>query len=133
MLRLAANRDSIGAVDDQIGNPTSALDIADAAIRIAARLIGSQDEDLRGVFHLTGTGAASWADLAKTIFDLAAVHGGPTASVRRITTAEYPTPARRPANSRLDCTKLERVHHLRLPDWRLSLPEIVSRLLEKSN
>jgi dTDP-4-dehydrorhamnose reductase len=130
MLRLAASRDELGVVGDQLGNPTSALDIADGVIAVAANLVANRDPGLRGLFHMTSGGEASWAGFATAIFAASAELGGPTASVRTITTAEYPTPAPRPANSRLDCTLLEAAHGVRLPDWPGAVRTIVARLLE---
>jgi len=129
MLRLAGDRDEIAVVADQRGNPTNALDIADGVLRVAVNLVSSDDSGLRGRFHMTTSGEASWADFAEAIFAASAAAGGPSARVRRITTAEYPTPARRPANSRLDTSKLAQAHGVRLPDWRTSLPSVVQRLL----
>jgi dTDP-4-dehydrorhamnose reductase len=129
MLRLNETRDEIGVVADQRGNPTSALDIADALIVIAARLKDDASPALRGVFHMTGSGEASWADLAETIFHQAAARGRRLTHVRRIMTADYPTPARRPANSRLDNEKLARVYGVRLPEWRRSVADCCDRLL----
>jgi len=117
MLRVAETRDSLNVVDDQVGNPTSALDIADAVIVVATNLQASDDAGLRGVFHMTGTGEASWADFAEEIFALSNSKGGTTAVVSRIPSSSYPTPAKRPANSRLDCSKLAGVHGVRLPRW----------------
>lgn len=128
MLRLAGDRDEIAVVADQRGNPTSALDIADGILMVAANLVASDDPDLRGVFHMTAGGEASWADFAQGIFAASAAQGGPSARVRPITTAEYPTPATRPANSRLDCTRIARIHGVALPDWRGSLDAVVARL-----
>ena len=129
MLRLAAQREEVSVVQDQRGNPTSALDIADGILGIASNLASSGRPDLRGIFHMTATGEASWADFADAIFAASAADGGPSARVRRIGTLEFPTPAKRPANSRLDSSKLERVHGIRLPDWRKSLPDVVHRLV----
>ncbi|MDE2405230.1 MAG: dTDP-4-dehydrorhamnose reductase [Sphingomonadales bacterium] len=129
MLRLAATRDEIGVVADQHGCPTSALDLADACIAVARNLAAGADPALRGLFHATGSGEGSWADFAEAIFAASAAAGGPTARVNRITTAEYPTPARRPANSRLDCTRLAAIHGVRLPDWRESCRAVVTRLV----
>ena len=129
MLRLAETRDEVGVVADQIGNPTSALDIADSVLAVAANLIGRADPALRGVFHMAGAGEASWADLAEAVFAASAVRGGPAAQVRRIATSDYPTPARRPANSRLDCTRLAGIHGVRLPQWRGSLETVIDRLV----
>lgn len=131
MLRLAATRDEIGIVCDQIGNPTSALDIADGILAIAANLLENRSPATRGLFHMTAAGQASWAEFAEAIFAISASAGGPAARVRRIATADYPTPAKRPANSRLDSSRLNEVHDVRLPDWRYSAEAAVARLLKK--
>lgn len=131
MLRLGETREEVGVVADQIGNPTNAIDIADAIFVIARRLIDDPSPALRGVFHLTGQGEASWADVAEATFAEAARRGRPPVRVKRITTADYPTPARRPANSRLDNEKLMARYGLRLPPWRQSLEGCVARLLER--
>lgn len=128
MLRVAGTRDEVSVVADQVGNPTSAFDIADGILKIAINLDASSDPAFRGVFHMTGAGEASWADFAEEIFVVSAALDGPSAGVRRITTAEYPTPASRPANSRLDCALLARVHGVTLPAWRQSLKTVVARL-----
>jgi dTDP-4-dehydrorhamnose reductase len=130
MLRLAGERDEVSVVADQHGNPTSALDIADGILRVAFNLRGDSSSEMRGIFHMTGQGSATWADLAEAAFADSAEAGGPSALVRRIGTADYPTPARRPANSRLNSSKLERVHGVRLPEWRTSTKEVVRRLVQ---
>lgn len=132
MLRVSATRPELGVVDDQRGCPTNALDLADACIAVAANLLARPDPALRGLFHATGTGEATWADFAEAIFAASGEIGGPVAAVRRITTAEYPTPARRPANSRLDCSRLAAVHGVRLHEWRHSLGPVVSRLIAET-
>jgi dTDP-4-dehydrorhamnose reductase len=129
MLRLNETRDEIGVVADQRGNPTSALDIADAVIAIAAKVKDDRSPALRGVFHMTGSGEATWADLAEAVFEQAAARGRRLTRVKRIATADYPTPARRPANSRLDNEKLARVYGFRLPEWRQSVAGCCDRLL----
>lgn len=129
MLRLASTREEVGIVADQHGCPTSALDLADAVIAVAANLHAKADCDLRGLFHACGSGEGTWADLAELVFTVSAAQGGPSARVNRITTADYPTPARRPANSRLDCGKLAAAHGVRLPDWRTSAASVTERLL----
>jgi dTDP-4-dehydrorhamnose reductase len=129
MLRLAGRRDELGIVADQRGNPTSALDIADGIFSVAANLASGDEIAHRGIFHMTAEAEASWAEFADAIFEASASVGGPSASVRAIATADYPTPARRPANSRLDCSKLARTHGVCLPHWRTSLPQVVGRLL----
>jgi len=133
MLRLAADRDELGVVGDQVGNPTSALAIADGIIQVATNLVSDGSPQLRGIFHMTAPGEASWADFAQAIFAASAARGGPSASVRAIGTADYPTPATRPANSRLDCGKIARVHGVTLPDWRTSLDDVMGRLQPAKN
>ena len=129
MLRLGETREELGVVADQIGNPTNALDIADAVLAVAERIAGDASDELRGVFHMTGQGEASWADLAEAIFAQAEKHGRAPARVKRITTADYPTPAKRPANSRLDNSKLQKIYGVTLPHWRGSTSACVERLL----
>lgn len=130
MLKLAETREVVGVVADQVGCPTSALDIADALLAVTDNLLKSNDPSLRGVFHLTGSGEAAWADFSEEIFRVSQSLGGPHAKVDRIPTSAYPTPARRPKNSRLDCSKIERLHGIRRPDWRQSTEIVVKRLLE---
>lgn len=132
MLRLAEDRKEVAVVSDQVGNPTSAIDIADGLLPIGAKLAASSDPALRGIFHMAGTGAASWATFAAAIFKTSAELGGPTASVRPIATNEYPTAARRPANSQLDCGKLAQAHGVILPAWTESMELIVERLVGHS-
>lgn len=130
MLRLASDRDEVAVVADQIGNPTSAFAIADGALAVAANMVADTSPVLRGIFHMTAQGEGSWADFAEAIFAASKARGGPFASVRRIATAEYPTPATRPANSRLDCRRIAQVHGVTLPDWRASLDDVIDRLTQ---
>lgn len=130
MLRLAGQRDEIAVVADQRGNPTNALDIADGIFAVAENLAGGDEPAQRGIFHMTADGEASWAEFAEAIFAASAKAGGANPRVRHIATADYPTPARRPANSRLDCTRLAANHGVRLPHWRSSAERVVKRLLE---
>lgn len=129
MLRLAETRDTLQVVADQHGTPTSALDIADAVIAIATRLASDPDPSLRGIFHLTGQGEATWADFAEAIFAVLQEKGGKAVTVGRITTEQYPTPARRPANSRLSHHKLAETYGIVLPHWRASTKLVLDRLL----
>lgn len=129
MLRLAETRDVVNIVADQHGTPTSALDIADAVIAIATRLATDPDPSLRGIFHLTGQGDATWADFAEEIFAGLKEKSGKAISVGRITTDEFPTPAKRPANSRLSNHKLAKSYGIVLPDWRQSTKVVLDRLL----
>jgi len=130
MLKIAETREEVRIVDDQIGNPTSAIDIADAVIAVGQNLLTSSDPALRGIFHMAGTGATSWADFADAIFKISAANGGPSAKVIRIPASEYPTPARRPVNSRLDCSKMHKCHGIVMPDWQASTEYVIRRALQ---
>ncbi|WP_442756849.1 dTDP-4-dehydrorhamnose reductase [Methylocystis sp. JAN1] len=132
MLRLGETRSEVGVVADQRGNPTSALDIADGVLAIASRMTKDPSRELRGVFHMSGAADATWADFAEEVFALAQRSGRAPVSVKRIATADYPTPAKRPANSRLDNSKLRQLYGVALPDWRPSLAYCVERLLRHS-
>lgn len=124
MLALAATRNAVRVVSDQHGAPTSALAIADGVIAVARNLVARPDEAaLRGLFHMTGAGEATWADLAEAVFAESARLGGPSARVERIGTVDYPTPAVRAPDTRLDCNRLAAVHGVALPHWRVSLPD----------
>ncbi|RWB74612.1 MAG: dTDP-4-dehydrorhamnose reductase [Mesorhizobium sp.] len=129
MLRLAADRDEIAVVADQWGNPTSALDIADAILHAAARLADDRNFAAFGVCHLAGEGDTNWSGFARHILDTSRTLGGPYAKVRDIATADYPTKARRPQNSRLSSAKFEGVFGWRAPHWREAAGRVVSRLL----
>lgn len=133
MLRLAESRDHLRVVADQHGAPTSALDIADAVIAIARRLLADPDPALRGVFHMTGSGEAVWADFAEEIFAALQARTGKRITVERIGTADYPTPAKRPANSRLSNRKLEAAYGVVLPDWKNSTRATVNYLLDQQD
>ncbi len=129
MLRLANDREEVAVVCDQRGNPTSALDIADGVLKVVTNLCADTKPDQRGIFHMTGAGEADWAEFAEAIFAASVAEGGPRARVKPISTADYPTPAKRPANSRLACDKLAFLHGVSLPDWRQSTAETVARLV----
>jgi dTDP-glucose 4,6-dehydratase len=128
MLRLAADRDKVGVVADQHGCPTWAQDVARATLLLSRRLLEG-DTRAQGVFHAAGGGDASWADFAAAIFAGAAARGGPSARVEPISTAQYPTPARRPANSRLSSDRLEAVVGWRPAPWPDSLALCLDELL----
>ena len=129
MLRIGETRQQVRVVADQLGSPTSALDIADAIFVIAASLVARPSPEKYGVFHLTGGGEATWAEFARSVFAEAQALGRPAVEVVPITTAEYPTPARRPLNSRLDGARLKRDYGVEAPAWRESLKAVVERLL----
>ena len=129
MLRLATERDEVAVVADQYGNPTAALDLADA-ILAAARKIGAPGAGPPpGIYHVAGTGDATWHDFATEIF--AANHDltGTTTQARPIGHAGFPTRALRPADSRLDCGLFSDAFGHKLPDWRTSVRDCVRRLV----
>jgi dTDP-4-dehydrorhamnose reductase len=121
MLRLAGERDSLGVVDDQHGRPTFASDLADAVAAIIARLPQDGTSEGWGVFHAASQGETTWCGFARAIMDGSRARGGPAAEIRPITTADFPTPARRPADSRLSTERLASVYDVRLPHWQTSL------------
>jgi dTDP-4-dehydrorhamnose reductase len=130
MLRLGETRDKLAIVADQSGAPTSALDIADGLILIAEKLSGQpRDIALYGTFHMTGAGEANWADFAEAVFAEAVARGRRPVAIEPIATAQYPTPAARPANSRLNVAKISQTYNIALPDWRQSVRSCVGRLL----
>jgi len=132
MLRLAQEKSVVRVVADQQGAPTCAHDVAEGVLTVAMRLACDRDPRLRGIFHMTAAGSASWAQFAQAVFEESARLGGPHARVEPIATSDYPTPARRPANSRLDCTKIAALHKVSLPPWRASVGGVVARLLNGS-
>jgi dTDP-4-dehydrorhamnose reductase len=121
MLRLGAERAELGVVDDQRGSPTSAHDLADAILDIAPRLAAAGDPSLWGTYHLTGAYETTWHGFAAEIFRQAAIRGATVPRLKAITTAEYPTAARRPAYSVLSNAKFIETFGFGLPDWRASL------------
>ena len=117
-------------VADQHGCPTSADDLADAILNIVANILSDGwQPGFGGVVHAAGAGATTWHGLAMATFEAASRHGRPIPAVDAIATAEYPTPAPRPANSRLDCTRLEHIFGQKLPPWRDSVDRVVDTLL----
>ncbi len=129
MLNAALKADTLRVVGDQKGCPTTADDLADAILAIVARLRTEWKPDFAGVFHAAGEGWTTWHGLAVATFQEAARHGRPMPAVQAIATADWPTPARRPADSRLDCSKLADIFGVRMPPWRPSLARTVDALL----
>jgi dTDP-4-dehydrorhamnose reductase len=125
MLRVGAERDRLRVVADQRGCPTTAADLADAILAIAARLGEGWRDDYAGVCHAAGSGETTWHGLAVATFEEAARFGARVPVVEAITTAAYPTRAKRPADSRLDSGKLATVFGVRLPAWRDSLARTI--------
>jgi len=128
MLRLAAERDELRVVDDQFGGPTMAADIAVTALALADRLAAGGAAEHFGTFHYAGAPYVSWYAFAQSIVAGAKAYGGRQPKVTPIGTPDYPTPARRPANSRLDCSKLARIHGIAAPDWRVALADLLAEL-----
>lgn len=124
MLRLGAEREKLTIVADQVGGPTSAADIAAALLTMARAFHAGQGTT--GTYHFSGTPDVSWADFAREIF----AQSGLSARVEDIPTSAYPTPAQRPANSRMDCAALTRDYAIERPDWRASLSRVLSDLKE---
>ena len=122
MLRLGAERDTLPVVDDQRGNPTSAADIADALLGLVDQAAAWPEGG--EIVHVAGTGETTWRDFAEAI--TATLPHPPV--VKGIATADYPTPARRPANSRLDTTRLKTRYGIELPRWEDSLKVVLARL-----
>ena len=131
MLRLAEQRDRLQVVDDQLGCPTYAPDIAGAIIAIARQVTGSRwNPGFAGVTHLAGPDALSWCGFAKEIVRGAAERGGRSVPVDPISTSDYPTAALRPANSTLSTERLSATFGIRLPPMRESLSDCLDRLLQ---
>lgn len=119
MLRLGKERDALRVVADQIGGPTPANAIADACLIIAKALIN--DPAKSGIYHFSGAPDVSWADFARAIFD----RSGDAVTVESIPSDAYPTPAKRPMNSRLDCGSLKDTFGVDRPDWGAELDMII--------
>jgi dTDP-4-dehydrorhamnose reductase len=122
MLRVGPARGSLRVVDDQIGGPTPAADIAAACLKIAAHLAERPGD--AGIYHFAAAPDTSWAHFADTIFEMAQLE----VAVEHIPTTEYPLPAPRPLNSRLDCSTTEAVFGIPRPDWRAGLADILNDL-----
>ncbi|NOI91230.1 dTDP-4-dehydrorhamnose reductase [Vibrio splendidus] len=125
MLRLGENRDALSIVGDQFGGPTYAGDIASALIHIAKRITQGETVEY-GVYHYSGLPHVSWFDFADAIFDVAVEQGVLAKKPRltSITTDEYPTPAKRPSNSRLSTEKITLGFSVKASDWKAALNNI---------
>ncbi|MCC6864324.1 MAG: dTDP-4-dehydrorhamnose reductase [Rhodobacteraceae bacterium] len=121
ILRLGATRSSLNVVADQVGGPTPAAAIADALFIAAKAMVGGQPG---GIYHFAGAPDTSWADFSRVIMTSA----GLACAVNDILTSDYPTPAKRPLNSRLDCYGFQRDFGVERPDWRLGLADILGEL-----
>ncbi len=127
MLRLAASQEKLRVVADQWGAPTSAALIAD----VTAQILHSKEPIPSGIYHLAASGETNWHEYAKFVIERAATMGAAikTTIIEPISTTEYPTPAKRPANSRLDCTKLQSTFNLTLPHWQHHVEHMLTELI----
>ena len=128
MLRLAGERPSLRVVADQHGSPTSAADLAAVLATIALRTAADAAAPC-GTYHFVNAGEATWYDFAREIFAMSAALGGPFATVTPIATSEYPTPARRPRNSRLSTLKIEHDFGIVPRPWQAATAEVVAALV----
>ncbi len=128
MLNAAQRMPRLRVVADQKGCPTNAADLANAVLAVAQRVL-QWDDRFAGIFHAAGSGWTTWHGLASAVFEEAEACGVARPEVDAIATADWPTPARRPPDSRLDCAKLARVFGARLPDWRASVGPTVRAIL----
>lgn len=128
MLRVGAERDTLTVVDDQRGSPTSAADLAGALMAITLRLIEDEGAPI-GTFHFSNAGETSWAGFASEIFRQSAARGGASANVTPITTDQYPTPAKRPANSLLSHDAIRAAYGISPRPWQDALGDILDELI----
>ena len=131
MLAIGRTRDRLTVVADQKGCPTSADDLAAAILAIAARLSDGWEDRFGGIYHAAGSGWTTWHGLATAVFEDSARHGSKVPEVAPIATADWPTPVRRPADSRLDCGRLHAVFGVRLPEWRDSVRSTVDAIFTR--
>jgi len=128
ILTRAAEQDELRVVDDRMGCPTYAPHLAAAILGMARAVTADRDGAAWGTYHAAGAGAVTWCGFAREIMRQSEAHGGPSVPVIPITTADHPPVAERPANSRLDCSKLERNFGIALPPWQEGLAECLERL-----
>lgn len=128
MLRVGAECGHLRVVEDQHGSPTAAADLARALVTIAVRL-AEDPASPTGTFHFSNAGPTTWADFAREIFAQSAARGGPAATVEGIATRDYPTPARRPANSLLSHEAIRAAFGIAPRPWRVALGEILDELI----
>jgi dTDP-4-dehydrorhamnose reductase len=130
MLRLGRERPELAIVDDQTGSPTYAADVATTIAAIIQTVLDRPRDDVWGTFHFASAGSTTWFAFAAEIFARAEALGWQTPRLKPITTAEYPTPARRPAYSVLDTAKITRVFDIAPPDWREAVARCMARVAE---
>jgi dTDP-4-dehydrorhamnose reductase len=129
MMRLSTDHDTIRVVDDQVGCPTFAPDIANAILTIARKTKRGWNKDFAGVTHLAGPDEVTWCEFARRIMRVLERNGERSAAVEGIASAAYPTAAVRPANSRLCCARLASIFDIRMPPLEWSLEQCIERLL----
>ncbi|MBE7186480.1 MAG: dTDP-4-dehydrorhamnose reductase [Methylobacterium mesophilicum] len=129
MLRLASERDTVRVVADQQGTPTYASDIAQGIVAVLRKALADpSNSDWRGIFNMVCEGETTWSGFAEEIFCRSKELNGPSARVEPIATADYPTPAKRPANSRLATDCFRRTFHHTLPEWRSGVGDCLAVL-----
>lgn len=137
MLRLARTKSELPVVADQVGSPTYVPHLARALVQIAKRLSHNPDHNPDhnngGIYHVANQGYASWFEVAGFIMTAAAKRGHRAAHVRAISSDEYPTPVRRPANSRLDCAKAKEIFGIELPHWTVGIDACVQALVAETD
>lgn len=134
MLRLAETRDRISVVCDQQGSPTYAIDLANVVLQLAEWSTAQDRKDFAwGTYHVAGSGFASWHEVACQTFLWSGRSGYRVPTVSAIPSRDYPTPAVRPMNSRLDCSKLKKAFALQLPDWRDGVRRCVQDLTQRES
>ena len=131
MLRLAENREELSVVDDQIGNPTYAFDLAASVLRLVEAITEPSFSwnTYRGIYHVAGSGEATWVQMARHIFAVSEARGGPSAKVTNTTTEAFGAKAPRPRNSRLNTDKFNNSFSHRLPDWQTGIERCVEAIL----
>jgi dTDP-4-dehydrorhamnose reductase len=136
MLRLAAERDALTVIDDQIGAPTGAELLADVTAQALRRALSGQDSALAGVYHLAAAGSTSWHGYARFVIDFAERAGVPLKArgdaVRAVPSSAFKTAAPRPSNSRLDTYKLRETFDLNLPHWQVGVSRMLTETLERN-
>jgi dTDP-4-dehydrorhamnose reductase len=131
ILRLAGERDRLTVVADQRGCPTAARDVARACLDIALRCASEPQHVPYGIYHYAGAGETTWFDFAKAIVELAAARTDRSPEIVPIATAQYPTPALRPADTRLACSAIMGRFGVKVAPWRQALQDTLDRLLDK--
>jgi dTDP-4-dehydrorhamnose reductase len=129
ILRLAAERDCLTVVPDQRGCPSAARDIAQACLDIAMACAAAPEQAAYGIYHYAGSGDATWFEFARAIIDVAADRLGRSPQLLPIRTIDYPTPAVRAADTRLDCTAVARAFGIEPRPWQQALQDTIDRLL----